>query len=138
MVSEKDTVEEMPYFKTVIIILFIMTISGCSQSPVLEYDPEIAVPLSFVEDLQFSDTSRLTVKECEQRMLDFSNPKTIRENNIVPNNHVVLIDLDEVYKVWDEYSLVPLCIEANFGLYRTTGDFNLPNIADVWSINMNE
>lgn len=128
----------MPYFKTVIIILFIVTISGCSQTPVLEYDAEIAVPLSFVEDLQLSDTSRLTVKECEQRMIDFSSPKSVNENHIVPKDYVVLIDLDEVYKEWSEYSLVPLCIEANFGLYRTTGEFNLPNIADVWSINMNE
>lgn len=119
-------------FPILFIILSIM--AACTPTPTVEYDPQSAVPLSLVEDLQYSDTSSLAIAECEARFSSVADPVKVREGDVLPADFVLYIDLDPLYVSWESLALDALCAKANWGVFRTTGIVEIPTDAHIWSI----
>jgi len=117
-------------------IIFVALITACTPSATVEFTADNAVPLSMVEDLQFSDTSDLDIEACVQRFLDIAEPDTVTEGDVVPADFALLIDLDQVYLIYEEFELQPLCNKLNWGMFRTTGIVEIPAEAEIWSIDM--
>ena len=124
------------YSKICLIILAALSLLvACTPTPTVEYDAQSAVPLSLVEDLQFSDTSSLAIADCEERFTSIVDPVEVGEGDVVPADFVLYIDLDPIYLSWEQFEMQPLCVKANWGLFRTTGIVEIPTDAEIWSIN---
>lgn len=110
-------------------------LGACAATPTVEYDPKTSVPISLVEDLQFSDTSQLSIDDCKARFTDITEPLRITEGDVVAADFVLYIDLDPVYRGWEQFAMDDLCVKGNWGVFRTTGIVEIPTDAEVWSIN---
>jgi len=116
--------------------LAVLLLGACTSEPSVEFDADTAVPLSMVEDLQLSDTSDLDVEDCLGDFLAIAEPAEVTEGDVIPADFALYIDLDQVYLSYDEFSLEPVCNKLNWGIFRTTGNVELPTDAEVWSIDM--
>lgn len=120
---------------TIGLTLLLFVLVGCATQTTIEYDADVAVPLSLVQDLQFSNTDNLSIEECVQQFNNIAEPLTVTENDVIPSDFVLYIDLDQVYTGWQEFSMEALCVKSNWGVFRTTGIVEVPVEAHVWSIN---
>lgn len=118
----------------IILVSTMIVIVGCSSQPTVEYDTGTAVPLELVEELQFSDTADLSIDDCVQRFYDVTEPHKLTEDDVLPADFALYIDLDEVYMGWQEFEMQPLCVKGNWGVFRTTGIVEIPVASVAWSI----
>lgn len=124
----------MTFKMTFILFATFSLLVACTPTPNVEYDAQTAVPLSLVEDLQFSDTTDLDIAECKQRFDDIAAPDDVDEGDVLGADFVLYIDLDPVYLSWEQFSMEALCVKANWGVFRTTGVVEVPTVGQVWSI----
>lgn len=121
--------------KMILILIALMgLLVACTPTPNIEFDPQNAVPLSLVEDLQFSDTTDLAIADCKSRFDDIAEPMDVDEGDVLAADFVLYIDLDPVYLGWEQFAMEALCVKGNWGVFRTTGVVEIPTIGEVWSI----
>ncbi len=117
--------------------IFTLLFAACTPSATVEFNPETAISLSVVEDLQFSNTDDLSIPDCVQRFEDINSPQLVTEGEIVPADFVIYIDLDPVYIGWETLPMEALCVKGNWGVFRTTGIVEIPDVeASIWSIDV--
>ena len=119
-----------------LLITFVFVVASCTTPSNVEYETNSVVPLGVVEDLQYSETDSLSIAKCQDRLVQFSPSSSVKQGAFIPQDFVIFIDLDEVYMTWKNLPLTPLCVDRNYGLFRTIGVFEVPNQGELWSIDM--